>query len=106
MPILLKRGATILKITAVRLTPFEMPISGGHVRAYAEVELEGALLLRGIRVIERENGGWFLGYPSQKTRGGQQDLVVPMDRDFKASIREAVLSAYHQVFQEPPGQKP
>ncbi len=95
-----------MKITAVRLTPFEMPISGGHVRAYAEVELEDVLLLRGIRVIERENGGWFLGYPSQKTRGGQQDLVVPMDRDLKTAIREAVLSAYHQRCQEPPREKP
>ncbi len=53
-----------MKITSVNVTPFEAPIPGGTVRAFAEVELDGEVLLRGIQVVETEKGGGGI-YPTR-----------------------------------------
>ncbi|MFQ5694276.1 MAG: septation protein SpoVG family protein [Nitrospinota bacterium] len=82
-----------MKITAVRVTPFEVSISGGTVRALAEVELDEELLLRGVQVIETDRGGWFLSFPTVTSRGERKEVVVFRDRGLKEAIRRAVLDA-------------
>ena len=54
-----------LEITAVRVYPFDTRETGGRTVAYAEIEIGGALLLRGLRVLVSEKKGLFLGFPSQ-----------------------------------------
>ncbi len=80
-----------MKITSVRVTPFEAPISGGSVRAYAEVELDGEILLRGIQVIETDRGGWYLSYPTILSRETRHEVIVFQDKDLKDAIRRQVL---------------
>ncbi|MFQ5912803.1 MAG: septation protein SpoVG family protein [Nitrospinota bacterium] len=87
----LSRTRPYMKITSVRVIPFEAAISGGMVRAYAEVELDGEVLLRGIQVIETDRGGWFLSYPTLTSRGGRHDVVVFQDKKLKDAIRRTVL---------------
>ncbi len=82
-----------MKITAVQVIPFEAPISSGTVRAYAEVELEGKVRLRGIQVIETDKGGWYLSYPTVASRKGKHDVIVFQDKDLKDAVRRAVLDA-------------
>lgn len=87
-----------LEITAVRIFPFDTRETGGRTVAYAEIEIGGALLLRGIRVLESERQGLFLGFPSQRARKERfVDLVVPLNRDFQLRIREAVIEEYKRV---------
>ena len=85
------RSLPYMKITAVQVIPFEAPVSGGMVRAYAEVELEGKVRLRGIQVIETEKGGWYLSYPTVISRKGKHDVIVFQDIDLKDAVRRAVL---------------
>ncbi len=82
-----------MKITSVSVTPFEAPIPGGTVRAYAEVELDGQVLVRGIQVVETEKGGRYLSYPTVASRGGRHETVVFQDKDLKEAVRRAVLDA-------------
>ena len=82
-----------MKITSVNVTPFEAPIPGGTVRAYAEVELDGQVLLRGIRIVETEKGGRYLSYPTVASRGGRHETVVFQDKNLKEAVRRAVLDA-------------
>ena len=82
-----------MKITSIQVIPFEAPISGGMVRAYAEVELEGKVRLRGIQVIETDKGGWYLSFPTVTSRGGKHDVIVFEDKDLKEAVRRAVLDA-------------
>lgn len=96
-----------MKVTSVRVTPFEAPISGGKVRAYAEVELDGELLLRGIQVIETEKGGWYLAYPTLSSRGGRHDVIVFQDKELKEQVRRSVLDALKgEGRANPPGDVP
>ncbi len=82
-----------MKITRVRIFPFTTPTS--RIRAYAEVELESVLTIRGIRILESKSGGLFLGFPSQRTGDGQyRDYVILSNREFEKGFREAILDAY------------
>ena len=41
-----------MNITAVRIFPFETREAGGRTVAYAEIEIDGGLLVRGLRVMD------------------------------------------------------
>jgi DNA-binding cell septation regulator SpoVG len=87
-----------LEITSVRIFPFDTRETGGRTLAYAEIEIGGALLLRGIRVLESEKQGLFLGFPSQRAKKERFiDLVVPLGRTFQLQIREAIIEEYKRT---------
>ena len=94
-----------LNITAVRVFPFDTRETGGKTVAYAEIEIDGALLLRGIRILESEKRGLFLGFPSQRARRDRfVDLVVPLTKEARREVREAVIGEYKlQTGWEPSG---
>jgi DNA-binding cell septation regulator SpoVG len=48
----------MIRISQVRIYPFETRTLGGHIRAYADLTIDGALLLKGFRVVEGRGGGW------------------------------------------------
>jgi stage V sporulation protein G len=86
------------EITAVRIYPFDTRETGGRTVAYAEIEIGGALLLRGIRVLESESRGLFIGYPSQRARRDRfVDLVVPLTKEAQQEVRRAVIEEYKSV---------
>lgn len=95
-----------MEITAVRVFPFETRETGGRVLAYVEVEIDGALLLRGLRVMESASRGIFVGYPVQRARRGSEklvELVVPLTREARRAVREAVIAAFRrETGWEPP----
>lgn len=87
-----------MKITAVRIFPFETREAGGRTLAYAEIELDGALLVRGLRVIETRSRGLFVGFPAQRVRRERLvDLVVPLTREARRAVREAVIEEFKRV---------
>lgn len=91
-------GSRILNITAVRIFPFDTRETGGKTVAFAEVELAGALLLRGIRILESQSRGLFIGFPSQRARRDTfVDLVEPLTREAQQELREAVIEAYKDL---------
>lgn len=95
-----------LSITAVRVYPFDTRETGGRTVAYAEIEIAGALLLRGIRILESEKQGLFIGFPSQRARRERfVDLVVPLNREVQKQIRETVVEEYKRMTGWEPSQK-
>ncbi len=95
-----------LSITAVRVYPFDTRETGGRTVAYAEIEIADALLLRGIRILESEKQGLFIGFPSQRARRERfVDLVVPLNRDVRKQIREAVVEEYKRMTGWEPSRK-
>lgn len=87
-----------LNITSVRVIPFDTRDTGGRVVAYAEIEIDGALLLRGIRILESDKRGLFLGFPSQRARRDRfVDLVELLTREARAQVREAVIGEYKRL---------
>lgn len=91
-----------MKITRVRIFPFSTGEPGNRVRAYAEIECDDTLIIRGIRIIESRNGGLFLGYPSYRARDGQyREYIRITDSAFKKEIRETVIDAFHHYEADP-----
>jgi len=93
-----QRESKILGITAVRVFPFDTRETGGRTVAYAEVEIDEALLLRGIRILESRKRGLFLGFPAQRARREKfVDLVVPLTPGARRQLREAVIGEYKRL---------
>ena len=87
-----------MNVTAVRIFPFETREAGGRTLAYAEIEIDGALLLRGLRVVESGSRGLFVGFPTQRVRRERLiELVVPLTREARRAVREAVIAEYKRV---------
>jgi DNA-binding cell septation regulator SpoVG len=87
-----------MNITAVRIFPFESRDSGGRTVAYAEIEIDGGLLVRGLRVMETASRGLFVGFPAQRVRRERLvELVVPITREARKAVRDAVIAEYKRV---------
>ena len=87
-----------MNITAVRIFPFETREAGGRTVAYAEIEIDGGLLVRGLRVMETGSRGLFVGYPAQRVRREKLvELVVPLTSEARRAIHRAVVGEYKRV---------
>lgn len=89
-----------MRISAVRIYPFETREAGVRIVAYAEIEVEDALLIRGLRVMEAGNRGLFVGFPAQRARRGREtlvELVAPLTAAARRAVREAVIGEYKRV---------
>ena len=85
----------MMNISQVRIYPFETGSLGGHTRAYADITLDGCLLIKGLRVVEGAGGGLFVAFPSQRGRQGRYyDLVVPLDAATREYIRTTIIDAF------------
>lgn len=86
-----------MKVTRVVIYPFDTSSLGGQVKAMADVELDGELLIKGFKVVASRKGGVFVSYPSKRAHGGRYfDFVIPLSRDLKEHIREEILKAYKE----------
>ena len=66
----------------------------GAVKAYASVSLDNEFVVKGIKVLEGENGLW-VSMPSRKAKDGSfQDVFHPASREAREKIVNAVLDAY------------
>ena len=96
-----------MNVTAVRIFPFETRETGGRTLAYAEIEIDGALLVRGLRVMETGSRGLFVGFPAQRVRRERLvELVVPLTREARRAVREAVIEEYKRVTGWQPSARP
>ncbi len=66
----------------------------GKLKAYATATFDDCLVLHNIKVVEGEKG-LFAAMPSRKTKEGvYKDIVHPITADFRATLQDAVLTAY------------
>ncbi|MBN1296570.1 SpoVG family protein [bacterium] len=95
-----------MEITRIRIYPFDTGTRGGRIRAVADVELDGVLLIKGIRILEGRSGGLFLGMPAIRIRSGEfRDTIVITDKELAAHLRHRIVEAYQTDGLEPgPGQ--
>ena len=66
----------------------------GNIKAYADVQVAGEVIIKGLRVIAGKDG-LFVGMPANKNKkdGKYYDIVV-FQRDSKKIVEDAVLTAY------------
>jgi len=87
-----------MEITEVKVFPFEPGDLQKNLKAYAEITLDDALIFKGIKIFEKENGGIFITFPAiQGKDKTYHDIVVPKTSEMKKQIRDAVVKVYKKT---------
>lgn len=90
-----------LAVTSVQVFPFRDGPSLGHIKGLAKVVLNDQFLVRGMRIMEGENG-LFVGYPVDPFFKGEEYRTVcnPMTRQLREHIENCVLEKYQAALGE------
>ncbi len=70
----------------------------GPVLAYANVILDNKFIIRGIALIERENGR-FISMPARRLRTGERkyrDICHPLNSEVRDEITNTIFNAYEE----------
>ncbi len=87
-----------MEITEVKIFPFQPGDLHKNLKAYAEMTVNDELIIKGIKIFEKENGSIFIGFPALPGKDKiYHDVVVPASSEIKKQVRDAVVEAYkHQ----------
>ena len=84
-----------LAVTQVKVYPFKETPSMGHIVGMASIVLNDQFQIRGLRIMEGENG-LFVGYPMDPFYKGDdfRSVCFPMTRQLREHIENCVLEKY------------
>jgi stage V sporulation protein G len=84
-----------LQVTQVQVFPFKESVSMGHIKGLATVVLNDQLVIRGLRIMDGENG-LFVGYPLDPFFKGEElrSITNPLTRALREHIENVVLEKY------------
>ena len=84
-----------LSVTQVKVYPFNEGPSMGRIKGYANITLNDQFHIRGLRIMEGENG-LFVAYPNDPFYKGDdfRSLCFPMKRQLREHIENCVLEKY------------
>jgi stage V sporulation protein G len=84
---------TKFDVTEVHVYPFT-DNNKGPGKAFAQIVINNALRLSGLRVVEGQNG-LFVSFPQEKGKDGNyHSLYFPIDAEFRSILQDAVLTNY------------
>ena len=82
-----------MEITEVRITLRDEE----RLKAFANITFDNAFVIRGLKVINGNNG-YFVSMPSRKrTDGTHQDIAHPVNNEMRRVIEDKVLQAYEEM---------
>ena len=84
-----------LAVTQVKVYPFKETPSMGKLLGMASIVLNDQFQIRGLRIMEGENG-LFVGYPNEPFYKGEdfRSVCFPMTRQLREHIENCVLEKY------------
>jgi stage V sporulation protein G len=84
-----------LAVTSVQVYPFNGGPSLGHIKGLAAIVLNDQIQIRGLRVMDGENG-LFVSYPFDPFYKGEdfRSICFPMTRQLREHIENCVLEKY------------
>lgn len=84
-----------LAVTNVQVFPFKEGPSLGHMKGLATIVLNDQIFIRGLRIMDGENG-MFVGYPMDPFYKGEEfrALICPITRQLREHIENCVLEKY------------
>ena len=89
-----------LAVTQVRVFPFKDEPSLGHIKALAQIVLNDQFVIRGLRIVNGENG-LFVTYPSDPFHKGEEtkSIYKPLTRQLREHIENCVLEKYQAAIE-------
>lgn len=87
-----------LAVTNVKVFPFNEGVNMGKMKALATIVLNDQIQIRGLRVMDGENG-LYVGYPVDTYNKGEdfRSLVMPITRQLREHIENCVLEKYQEA---------
>ena len=84
-----------LAVTNVQVFPFKEGANLGHMEGIATIVLNDQIQIRGLRVMDGENG-MFVGYPIDTFYKGEdyRTVCLPITRQLREHIENCVLEKY------------
>ena len=84
-----------LAVTNVQVFPFKEGANLGHMKGLATIVLNDQIQIRGLRVMDGENG-MFGGYPNDPFYKGEdyRSICLPITRQLREHIENCVLEKY------------
>lgn len=84
-----------LAVSDVRIFPFREGPSLGRMKALAEIVLNDQFIVRGLRIMEGENG-LYISYPTDPFVKGDdyKSICNPISRQLREHIENTVLEKY------------
>jgi stage V sporulation protein G len=87
-----------VEITEIRVTLRDED----KLRGFANVTFDHAFVIRGMKIIQGNNG-YFVSMPSRKRPDGtHQDIAHPVTREMRNLIEQKVLEAYEEELKGQP----
>lgn len=88
----------VLAVTDVQVFPFKEGPSMGHIKGLANIVLNDQLQIRGLRVMEGENG-LYVGFPNDPFYRGEElrSVVAPVTRQLREHIENCILEKYRDA---------
>ena len=81
------------ELSVTRLVRFD---GGGSLKAYCDLSISNAFIIKGLRVVEGRNG-LFVSMPRQQGKDRKwYDNVVLLTKQVKQNVDRIVLGAYQQ----------
>ena len=93
-------GRKMEKNTKFEVSSISKIENGTNVKALASVVINGELAVRGIKVMEGENGV-FVAMPSKKVGGEFTDIAFPVTAEAREALNNAVLDSYNKLLASP-----
>jgi stage V sporulation protein G len=91
-------------VTKVQVFPFTEGANLGHMKGVAVIEVFGALVIRGLRIMEgSEEGKYFVNFPFDPFYKGEdfRTIVTPVNENVKQAINDAVIGKYQEYLNSP-----
>jgi stage V sporulation protein G len=89
-------GGARVEITEVRITLRDEE----KLKAFANVTFDDAFVVRGLKVINGNNG-YFVSMPSRKRPDGTyQDIAHPINNEMRDKLERSVLAEYEKTLKE------
>lgn len=87
-----------LAVSEVRIFPFKEGPSLGRMKALAEIVLNDQFIVRGLRVMDGENG-LYIVYPTDPFVKGDEfrSICNPVTRQLREHIENTVLEKYTEM---------
>lgn len=87
-----------LSVTNVQVYPLKEDPFMGKMKGIANIVLNDQILIRGLRVMDGENG-LFVGYPMDPFFKGEdlRCIVQPITRKLRENIENCILEKYQEI---------
>ena len=90
-----------IEVTQVNVYPLNEGAYIGRLKALANIVLNAQIQVRGLRVMDGENG-LFVGYPVDPFYKGEgfRNIVFPITAELRHHIEKSVLEKYDEATKE------